>query len=175
VTTTGQGFATNPFYTGDVTANQSKVWDYGLRNPYRFNLRPVSNTPYIGQVGWNQWEDLYVGKPGRNFGWPCYEGNFIQSGYQAYSQCQSLYAAGTRTAPLVSYGHYGGGTAITAGYFIGGSNFPAPYQGSFLYSDYGHNFLHQVQVDGNDNLISDNVFMPDVATVGVVAVEQGPT
>ena len=30
-----------------------------------------------------------------NFGWPCYEGNGQQSGYQSLALCQSLYAAGT--------------------------------------------------------------------------------
>ena len=49
--------------------------------------------PYIGQVGWNTWEDIYVGKPGKNFGWPCFEGNFQQAGYAAYATCTSLYSA----------------------------------------------------------------------------------
>src|SRR5207244_12775597 len=100
---TGNGFPTNPFFNGNASANRSKVWDYGLRNPYRFNLKPTTNVPYIGQVGWNSWEDIYVGVPGRNFGWPCYEGNFQQAGYSAFSTCQALYSAGGRTAPLYSY------------------------------------------------------------------------
>ena len=68
------------------------MWALGLRNPYRFDFRPGNGTPYIGQVGWNSWEDIYVGKPGKNFGWPCYEGNFVQDGYSAYSTCTALYS-----------------------------------------------------------------------------------
>src|SRR5262249_49148774 len=150
------------------------VWDYGLRNPFRFALRPGAGTPYIGQVGWNTWEDIYVGVPGRNFGWPCYEGNFIQSGYQAYSQCQSLYSAGTRTPPLISYQHWGGGTAVSFGDWYTGTNFPAQYQGQFFYSDYGHTMFTNVQVDANSNIVNSNVFMPEAATnVGIVATHQG--
>src|SRR5262249_28301290 len=51
----GNGFTTNPFYNGDVTSIRSKIWDYGLRNPYRFEFRPASGLPYLGMVGWNAW------------------------------------------------------------------------------------------------------------------------
>jgi glucose/arabinose dehydrogenase/PKD repeat protein/endonuclease YncB( thermonuclease family) len=172
----GNGLPGNPFYNGDLTANRSKVWDYGLRNPYRFTLRPGSNVPYIGMVGWNAWEDLYVGLPGRNFGWPCYEGPNIQDGYSAYAQCQSLYAAGTRVPPILTYHHYGGSTAITAGFFYTGSNFPASYQGDFFFGDYGHGFIHTLQVDGNNNMVpnSEVEFLAEPAGDGPVGIYQGP-
>ena len=35
---TGQAYADNPFFNGDLDSNRSKVVDYGLRNPYRFTL-----------------------------------------------------------------------------------------------------------------------------------------
>ncbi len=54
ITTSGQGVAGNPYWNaGQPNANRSKVWGRGLRNPYRFNLRPGTSTPYIGDVGWN--------------------------------------------------------------------------------------------------------------------------
>ena len=54
-------------------SNRSKVWAYGLRNPFRFTDPPRTSEPYIGDVGWNTWEEIDTGK-GANFGWPCYEG-----------------------------------------------------------------------------------------------------
>src|SRR4029079_16426215 len=44
----GQGGATNPF-TGcnpgcNLTASRSKVWAYGVRNDFRFNFKPGTNT-----------------------------------------------------------------------------------------------------------------------------------
>ncbi len=171
----GNGFATNPFYNGDVASNRSKVWDYGLRNPYRFGLKPTTNIPYIGQVGWNAWEDIYVGKPGKNFGWPCFEGNFQQEGYAAYSTCTALYSAGTRTGPLVSYSHYAGSTAVTGGFFYTGSNFPATYQNRFFFGDYGHGFIRTLQTDVNDNLIAGSVvdFMTEPNAAGPVSMRLG--
>src|SRR5262249_25773234 len=127
IDTSGNGFTTNPFYNGTVTANRSKVWTYGLRNPYRFGLKPGTNMPYIGNVGWNTYEEVDLGKPGTNQGWPCYEGPFVQGGYQAYSTCQALYpsAGPGRSLPLLWYPHVGGSTAVSGGLFYTGTNFPA--------------------------------------------------
>ena len=51
---------------------------HGLRNPYRFTVRPGTNDIYIGDVGWNTWEEIdrlpSPAAPVENFGWPCYEG-----------------------------------------------------------------------------------------------------
>ena len=112
----------NPFYNGDPNAIQSKVWAYGLRNPYRFTVDPDGGTIYIGDVGWNAWEEIHRGPAGTNFGWPCYEGNNSgsapQPGYQAaFAQCRSL-AAGAVTRPLYSYGRSVGAAVI-------GGTFPA--------------------------------------------------
>src|SRR4029078_5313856 len=96
---------------GSAAANRSKIWAYGLRNPYRFNFRPGTSTPYIGDVGWNTWEEVNVGAAGGNFGWPCYEGNAQQGGYAPKSTCQTLYRSGASAIkpPLVTYNHDGAG------------------------------------------------------------------
>src|SRR5262249_42871675 len=70
----GEGLPSNPFFDAPCpSCTRSKVYDYGLRNPFRFPLHPVTGDPYIGDVGWNTWEEINTGK-GANFGWPCYEG-----------------------------------------------------------------------------------------------------
>ena len=38
ISSNGQGMTTNPFYTGNINDNQSKVYAYGLRNAYRFGI-----------------------------------------------------------------------------------------------------------------------------------------
>jgi PKD repeat protein len=88
----GQGYSTNPFYDGNLNSNKSKVWSYGLRNPFRFTLHPTTGEIYIGDVGWTKWEEINVGK-GKNFGWPCYEGG------NGVSLAQPSYASSSRTAP----------------------------------------------------------------------------
>jgi PKD repeat protein/glucose/arabinose dehydrogenase len=91
--TSGNGLNTNPFY--DPTAPRSarsRVWALGLRNPFRMTIRPgTGNTDitagnpgvlYIGDVGWDTWEDLHVcNGPAQNFGWPIFEGLTVHTGY----------------------------------------------------------------------------------------------
>lgn len=88
----GDGLADNPFY--DVAAPRaarSRVWAMGLRNPFRFTVRPdelpirheAPGSIYIGDVGWYLWEDLNVcTAAGQNFGWPIFEG--LQQSFAGY-------------------------------------------------------------------------------------------
>ncbi len=163
----------NPFYTGDPTALRSKIWAYGVRNSYRFNIRPSNGRLYVGDVGWNDLEEINVVPPGVNLGWPCYEGPQVQVGYQSYAVCQALYAAGTARNPLIAYTHGGGSTAVTGGAFYTGTVYPAQHQGAYFYADYGQSYMRTLRVDANDNLISGPT---DFATAldGPVDVEIGP-
>ena len=83
---TGDGIPSNPWYdASDPRAPRSRVWAMGLRNAYRFTVKPGSGstdpaagdpgTVFLGDVGWNLWEELnVVTGPGMNFGWPLFEG-----------------------------------------------------------------------------------------------------
>jgi glucose/arabinose dehydrogenase len=95
---TGQGLPSNPFYDGDPNSNRSKVYNLGLRNPFRFTIHPQTGIPYIGDVGWNSWEEINTGI-GKNFGWPCYEGGPISSLPQGSYQYLSLIHISEPTRP----------------------------------------------------------------------------
>jgi glucose/arabinose dehydrogenase len=81
---TGDGLPNNPYFDPvSPRAARSRVWTLGLRNPFRFGVRPGSatvnrpvGTLYIGDVGWERREELNVVRdPGANCGWPVFEGN----------------------------------------------------------------------------------------------------
>ncbi|MCC6384631.1 MAG: PQQ-dependent sugar dehydrogenase [Bacteroidia bacterium] len=90
---TGNGLGSNPFYDpANPRAAKSRVWALGLRNPFRITVRPGTGSTdinagdpgaiYIGDVGWNTWEELDVcTAAGQNFGWPLFEGFYPQSSY----------------------------------------------------------------------------------------------
>jgi glucose/arabinose dehydrogenase len=167
ITTAGQGIGSNPFYDNNPDHNRSKVWAYGLRNPFRFSLRPGTDMPYLGDVGWDTWEEVNVVAKGGNFGWPCYEGKFQQAGYAPKPGCQALYndGAGAVKFGLVSYGHLGGqlpvSTAVIGGAFYTGTNYPVQYRGAYFYGDV-QQFIRTLTVDANDTLVSGPVdFSPD--------------
>src|SRR3989449_3007796 len=107
---TGAPAAGNPG-TGDT--NAQRIVAYGLRNPFRFTPRPGTRELWIGDVGWDTWEEIdRIGDVSdsivENFGWPCYEGFAKQPGYQGtgLNICQGLYnSPGSVTDPYLSYQH----------------------------------------------------------------------
>src|SRR5262245_37590666 len=95
---TGEGVLGDPFFSSS-DANARRIVAYGLRNPFRITQRPGTDELWIGDVGWNTWEEINrvvspTGATASNFGWPCYEGTAAQGGYQGagLSQCSSLYS-----------------------------------------------------------------------------------
>ena len=80
---TGDGLPSNPFFIPlDARAPQSRIYSYGLRNPFRFAVIPGSGTPanppgtiLLSDVGESLKEEINAAvRPGMNFGWPIFEG-----------------------------------------------------------------------------------------------------
>jgi glucose/arabinose dehydrogenase len=78
---TGAGLPDNP-NAASMDPNARRIVAYGLRNPFRFGVRPGTGEVWIGDVGWNTWEEIQrfqlpIGPTAAavNFGWPCYEGS----------------------------------------------------------------------------------------------------
>lgn len=83
---TGEGLASNPFFDETNPDNaRSKVWALGFRNPFRFTIKPGTGYGglddghpgiiYLTDVGETKWEELNIIRdPGKNYGWPIYEG-----------------------------------------------------------------------------------------------------
>ncbi len=175
ITRTGQGIATNPFWNGNAAAPRSKVWAYGFRNPFRGTLRPGTTTPYVGDVGWSNTEEINVVLAGANLGWPCYEGPVRQPGYEPLAACQALYAQGAAAvrAPLHSYNHDGVSAAVVGGTFYTGTAYPTAFQQAYFFGDYARGFLKYLRVDANNVL---NGPVTDFASnmPGPVRIETGP-
>src|SRR5882672_4408296 len=148
----GSAPADNPFYEpATPTSVRSKVWAYGLCNPFRFALHPTSGAPYIGDMGWHTWEELDRGR-GVNFGWPCFEGPDARLEYQVFAECQGLVQPAT-TAGVYVYDHTVGNSTI-AGSFYTGVQYPAQYWGNFFAADYGGGWIERLVFDTNENLIN---------------------
>jgi glucose/arabinose dehydrogenase len=97
---TGAALPNNPLASSS-DANARRIVAYGMRNPFRFTIRPGTNDLWIGDVGWNDWEEINRDSDPltnvSNFGWPCYEGVNPQPGYQSIGLniCNALYAGGS--------------------------------------------------------------------------------
>ena len=104
---TGDALPNNPAVSS-TDANARRIVAHGFRNPFRFTIRPGTTEVWIGDVGWNDWEEIDrivdpLAATVANAGWPCYEGNGQQSGYKALNldSCNSLYADADRAADPV--------------------------------------------------------------------------
>jgi len=176
---TGDAMPDNPA-AGSSDANARRIVAYGFRNPFRFTIRPMSNDLWIGDVGWNTWEEINR-QPSPttsvlNFGWPCYEGNSPQPGYQSagLNLCTSLYSAGTAIPPFLTYNHSAavvsgdgcptGGSSITGlAFYTGVSNYPSTYTNGLFFGDYSRGCIWFIPVGSNG--------LPDAS--GVQAFESG--
>jgi glucose/arabinose dehydrogenase len=137
----GSGVSTNPFFqASNPNSWQSRVFAYGFRNPFRFALKPGTSTLYVGDVGWNDFEEVDVARGGEDFGWPCWEGQLsFRNAYSSLSQCTALYNSPPPSlkAPLFSWPHFSAnGDASVGGAFYTASTYPADYQGAFFFGDY---------------------------------------
>ncbi|MEH2167747.1 MAG: PA14 domain-containing protein [Nostoc sp.] len=160
---TGKGLSSNPFYNGDANSNISKVYDLGLRNPFRFTIDKKTNTPYIGDVGLGTYEEVNVGKPGANFGWPFYEGGLDANGntislkqpsYATLDAAKAFYNSGsTVTEPLYTYKHFGS-NSILVGDFYTGNTFPSIYQNALFIGDFSQGTIDALILDSQGKVTS---------------------
>jgi glucose/arabinose dehydrogenase/PKD repeat protein len=153
---TGAGVPGNPF-SSSSDANARRIVAYGLRNPFRITQRPGTDELWIGDVGWNTWEEINrvvapASATASNFGWPCYEGASAQGGYQGagLNLCSSLYSTpGSVIAPYYTYNHgacvvsytgcHTGGSSVTGVAFYQGGSYPTQYNGALFFADHTRN------------------------------------
>jgi glucose/arabinose dehydrogenase len=118
----------NPYFGS--TSRRPELWNYGLRNPWRFSFDRATGDLYIGDVGQNAREEIDVqpaaSPGGENYGWNIMEG-------------LSCYGVATcnqtgLTLPVLDYDH-GAGCAVTGGYVYRGGAIPS-LAGHYLYGDY---------------------------------------
>jgi glucose/arabinose dehydrogenase len=119
----------NPFV--GVAGARPEIWNYGLRNPWRFSFDSATGDIWIGDVGQNAVEEIDVGRAGSqrgvNYGWDIMEGS---SCFEPQQGCDS---AGL-TLPVAEYSH-NEGCSVTGGYVYRGQRFPE-LEGIYFYGDY---------------------------------------
>ena len=173
---TGAAMAGNPL-AANPDSNARRIIAYGLRNPFRMAVRPGTQEIWIGDVGYNTWEEIdRIASASdavvENFGWPCYEGTPKQSAYDAanLNLCENLYATPTAvTPPYFSYHHLedvvpgepcpNGSSSISAIAFYTGAGYPASYAGALFFADYSRQCMWVMPKGANGQ--------PDPAAVAI--------
>lgn len=150
-----------------------EIYAYGLRNPFRFSLRPSNGSYLIGDVGERTWEELHTLVPGGNYGWNVVEGPCLLASPNCDPTSTAYPAQYQR--PIHFYNHHGAGETgrtIIAGAFAGnGSNYPAPYAGVYFYGDFSANWIHVLTMNTANTVTSQS----DFAALNMpVAFRDGP-
>jgi glucose/arabinose dehydrogenase len=117
----------NPFVDRDGA--RPEIWDYGLRNPWRFSFDPATGDLWIGDVGQNAYEEVDhepASSGGRNYGWNRREGRHPYDGGERPDGAVD---------PVIEYGRDGGACTVIGGFVYRGRRIPG-LRGAYLYGDY---------------------------------------
>ena len=133
----------NPFLKHENA--KKEIWQYGLRNVWRFSFDRETGDIYLGDVGQDMWEEInFVSAEdagGQNFGWRVMEGNHC---YNPKENCDS-----TGLMPILEYPNDANymkvltgmdepnvdGCSVTGGYVYRGSAINR-LQGTYFFADY---------------------------------------
>lgn len=115
----------------------NEIFDYGLRNPFRWSFDRQTGNMWIGDVGQNNWEeiDFRAASPGGgiNYGWNCFEG---PAAYSANPACSTL----TNYNPAYSYD----GQSVIGGVVYRGSKY-MDMIGYYVGADFYSGNLHLIK------------------------------
>ncbi len=144
----------------DPETGESELFQYGLRNPWRFWID--ESTIYIADVGQGGFEEISVAplERGVNYGWPITEGLHC---FRLSSGCDTS----GQTLPIVEVPlGEAGSCAITGGVVYRGDAIPE-LKGTFLFSDFCGGYLRGLR-NGEVTDFTDQVGVPgQVASFGV--------
>ena len=158
---------TNPYANATDTTIRKEIWAYGLRNPFRNDIDPLTGDLIIADVGQNLWEEVDVqphdvngSQGGRNYGWRCFESDAT---FNTLNNCAgAVYGVGN-VPILLKYGHTSAvaptnrtGNAIIGGMVYRGCAIPDLY-GTYFFVDNGFNWGFSVNVNVNANTYSNPV------------------
>ncbi len=174
---TGQGLPDNPFFdSANPNANRSKVYQLGLRNPWRITVDQQTGQLLIGETGWGRYEEINTGAPGANFGWPFYEGaqgvNSPTPGYSGLAAAQAFYQSGAGTPAEIALQHQAGSNTIVLGDILIGGDLGFQYDGDVFYNDLYRGIVRHANIDASGHLSGDQIFTTGAQFV--VDIQQGP-
>jgi glucose/arabinose dehydrogenase len=129
----------NPFVGREGA--RGEIWDYGLRNPWRFSFDAATGDLWIGDVGQNTYEEVDhepAGEGGRNYGWNRREGLHPYDGGDRPDGAVD---------PVIEYGRAGGACTVIGGFVYRGQRIRG-LRGAYLYGDYCAGWVRAARARG---------------------------
>ena len=117
-----------------------ETWAFGLRNPWRLSVDPLTGDIWVGNNGQDLWEQIYRVRKGDNYGWSVYEGS-----HPFY--LQRKLGPAPHVKPTFEHSHsearsMTGGVVYTARPF-------ADLHGAYIYGDHSTGKIWAGKMDGD--------------------------
>lgn len=136
----------NPFV--QTAGARPEIWCFGMRNPWKISFDPVTKNLWCGDVGWEQWEQIYLIQRGANYGWSAMEGtNPIL--------LERKHPTIPITPPVVTHSH-SESASITGGFVYRGKQF-SELTGAYVYGDYETGKIWALWHDGTKVVKHDEI------------------
>ncbi|MCP3162821.1 PQQ-dependent sugar dehydrogenase [Myxococcus qinghaiensis] len=137
--TPGSRRCTQPAGVPPGTGPCQEIFATGLRNPFRFAMRPGTSNFFINDVGQGVWEEINEGILGADYGWNTREGHCANN---STTSCQPPPAG--MTNPIFDYKHgtnpssspFQGCNSITGGTFAPPGAWAPADDNAYFFSDY---------------------------------------
>jgi glucose/arabinose dehydrogenase len=147
----------NPFVGGGGAPD---VWAFGLRNPWRFDIDPLTGLMFVADVGQAEWEEVTVvdsSKAGANFGWSIVEADECF----AETPCETT----GLEQPVIAYDH-SEGCSIIGGFVYRGALIPE-VAGHYFYSDWCGGWVRSFLYNGT-TMVEAIDWTTDLGTFGLI-------
>ena len=117
----------------------TRIYAWGLRNPFRFWIDSSTGLMWIGDVGEPRAKRSRLGTKGQHFGWPFAEGTTTytpaQEPYQPANACMGMTPATACTPPVYDYGH-ATGACVIGGLIPSGCGWGDPWKSRYFFGDW---------------------------------------
>ena len=115
----------NPFI--DVEGARPENWAYGLRQPWKLHFDRETGDLWVGNVGQDLWEQIFLIEKGGNYGWSVMEGSYPFRPDRPRGPSPFI-------GPIVEHDH-AEFRSITGGVVYHGDRLPE-LRGAYIYGDY---------------------------------------
>ena len=178
---TGEGYEDNPFFTGNSQDIESKVYSLGFRNPFRLAIHPKTGEPYVGDVGWTNWEEINRGR-GENFGWPFYEGGQINGeerslrtvAYSDIPEYQEFYDSNPEVAAPIYARDHDEWNSLILGDFLTGDLYPELYKNALFIADSSRQRVEALTLDDDGEIDAIISFPRQLIRSRITKMQVGP-
>jgi putative heme-binding domain-containing protein len=147
----------NPFV--DRVGARPEIWAYGLRQPWKMSFDRATGDLWVGNVGQDLWEQIYLIERGGNYGWSIMEGSHLFRPERPRGPSPIL-------MPTVEHDH-ANFRSITGGYVYHGKRLK-DLVGAYLYGDYDSGRIWMLRYDRQKKTVTEHreLFKSSLRLVG---------